>query len=88
MLAVEDEEIRAAMRRLAREAGVFAEPAGATGFAGLCRLALKGEIGEQERVVVLVTGNGLKDVQTAISAVDRQPQPVDANVEAVRSVLT
>jgi threonine synthase len=88
MLAVEDEEIRAAMRSLAREAGVFAEPAGATGFAGLRKLASQGEIDPAERVVVLVTGNGLKDVQTAISAVDRKPLPVDANVEAVRSVLT
>jgi threonine synthase len=87
MLAVEDEEIRTAMRRLAREAGIFAEPAGATGFAGLCRLASEGEIGPQERVVVLVTGNGLKDVQTAISAVDSRPLPVDANVEAIKNVL-
>lgn len=88
MLAVEDEEILTAMRRLAREAGIFAEPAGAAGFAGLCRLASKSEIDPQERVVVLVTGNGLKDVPTAISAVDRRPTPVDANVEAIRSVLT
>jgi threonine synthase len=87
MLAVEDDEILEAMRRLAREAGVFAEPAGATGFAGLCRLASQGEIGPGERVVVLVTGNGLKDVQTAISAVDRKPVPVDANIQAVKSVL-
>jgi threonine synthase len=87
MLAVEDDEIRTAMRRLAREAGVFAEPAGAAGFAGLCRLAEKGEIDPSERVVVLVTGNGLKDVQTAISAVDSQPLPVDANVQAVKNVL-
>jgi hypothetical protein len=34
-----------------------------------------------------VTGNGLKDVQTAISAVDRRPLPVDANVQAVKNVL-
>ena len=87
MLAVEDDEILAAMRDLARRAGIFAEPAGAAGFAGLCRLVSEGGIDPQERVVVLVTGNGLKDVQTAISAVDRKPVPVDANVEAVRSVL-
>jgi threonine synthase len=87
MLAVEDDEIRAAMRLLARRAGIFAEPAGAAGFAGLRRLASKGEIDPEERIVVLVTGNGLKDVQTAISAVDRKTLPVDANVEAVRSVL-
>jgi len=87
MLAVEDDEIRGAMRFLARRAGIFAEPAGATGFAGLRRLVSTGEIDPRERVVVLVTGNGLKDVQTAISAVDRKPLPVDANAGAVRSVL-
>jgi threonine synthase len=88
MLAVEDQEILEAMRRLARRAGIFAEPAGAAGFAGLCRLAGRERIGPKERVVVLVTGNGLKDVQTAISAVDRQVVPVDANVRAVKSVLS
>ncbi len=87
MVAVEDEEILAAMRRLAREAGVFAEPAGATGFAGLCRLAAARTIGRNERVVVLVTGNGLKDVATAIQAVDSRAIPVDADMAAVEAWL-
>ncbi|MBN2494803.1 MAG: threonine synthase [Deltaproteobacteria bacterium] len=87
MLAVEDEEILEAMRRLAREAGVFAEPAGATGFAGLCRMSREGLVGRDERAVVLVTGNGLKDVQTAIRAVERKPQAIDADLPALERYL-
>lgn len=85
MLAVEDVDILAAMRRLAREAGVFAEPAGATGFAGLAAARARDLVGADERVVCLVTGNGLKDVATAIRAVDRGTTGVDASIEAVQA---
>jgi threonine synthase len=87
LLAVEDEEILAAMRRLAREAGVFAEPAGAAAFAGLLRLREAGELGPRDRVAVVVTGNGLKDVPTAIRAVDREPCLLDPSLEAVAAWL-
>jgi threonine synthase len=88
MLAVEDQEILDAMRRLARQAGVFAEPAGATGFAGLSRLVSNGDLGPGERVVVLVTGNGLKDVATATRAVERKPRPVEPDLESVMAVTS
>ena len=39
------------------------------------------------RVVVLVTGNGLKDVATAIRAVERQPVPVEAELSSVLAAL-
>jgi len=87
MLAVEDEEILAAMRRLAREAGVFAEPAGAAAFAGLARLRAEGRLGRDERVVVLVTGNGLKDVATAIRAVEEKPTRIEPTPAAVAAWL-
>jgi threonine synthase len=83
MLAVADDAILDAMKRLAREAGVFAEPAGATGFAGLSILTDSGSIAKNERVVVLVTGNGLKDVATAIRAVTSKPHSIDADPAAV-----
>lgn len=60
------------MRQLGREAAIFAEPAGATGFAGLIKLA--NEIDPQELIVVLVTGNGLKDVESAIKATKKPPK--------------
>ncbi|HEY8875237.1 MAG TPA: threonine synthase [Desulfosporosinus sp.] len=69
MVAVSDEAILDAMRELGRTSGIFGEPAGVTGTAGLKALLEKGIIGADERVVSIVTGNGLKDVQNAIKAV-------------------
>ncbi len=68
MIAVPDEEILEAMRQLGRTAGIFGEPAGVTGTAGLQRLLEQGVIKAEEKVVSIVTGNGLKDVNNAIAA--------------------
>jgi len=84
---VSDEEIMAAMRNLARGAGVFAEPAGAAAYAGLVKLAHQGRIGPDERVVVLVTGNGLKDVQGAMRATASAVVPLEPTVEALRAAV-
>jgi threonine synthase len=85
-LAVSDEEILEAMRLLGRKAAVFAEPAGAAGFAGLRKLAQQGEIDPQERIVVLVTGNGLKDVDSAIQATG-QPELIEPSMSALRRLI-
>jgi len=85
-VAVSDDEILEAMRLLGREAAVFAEPAGAAGFAGLRKLALQGEIDPQERIVVLVTGNGLKDVDSAIRATG-QPELIEPTMSALRPLI-
>ncbi len=65
---VSDEEIMEAMRLLGRNAGVFAEPAGATGTAGVKKAVELGLIEKDASVVSVVTGNGLKDVNNAIRA--------------------
>jgi threonine synthase len=67
-VTVSDAEILAAMKTLAGGAAVFAEPAGAAGFAGLQKLAASGRIDRAENVVMIVTGNGLKDVPAAMQA--------------------
>jgi threonine synthase len=85
-VAVSDEEILEAMRLLGREAAVFAEPAGAAGFAGLSKLAARGEIDPEERIVVLVTGNGLKDVDSAIGATG-QPEIIEPTMAALRRLI-
>ncbi|MFQ5967565.1 MAG: threonine synthase [Acidimicrobiia bacterium] len=69
-LAVSDDEILAAIPILARGSGVFAEPAAAASYAGLVKAIGEGLVGADERVVVLATGNGLKDVPAAMQAVD------------------
>ena len=65
---VSDEEIMEAMRLLGAHAGVFAEPAGAAGTAGLKKAVELGLIEKNASVVSIVTGNGLKDVNNAIRA--------------------
>ena len=69
-LAVEvsDEEILEAMRALGRVQGVFAEPAGAAGMAGLMKASRDGLVPADAAAVALVTGNGLKDTRNAIRA--------------------
>ena len=64
-VTVSDAEILAAIPELARKSGVFGEPAGAAGFAGFKKMARLGGLRNDERVVVVVTGNGLKDIESA-----------------------
>jgi len=54
-----------AIPELARTTGVFGEPAGVTGFAGFRKYADEGRLAREERVVLMVTGNGLKDIESA-----------------------
>ena len=80
MVAVSDEAILEAMRVLGKTSGIFGEPAGVTGTAGLKVLVEKGVIGADEKVVSIVTGNGLKDVQNAIKAVG-EPIKVEPSLQ-------
>lgn len=59
--AVSDEQILAAYRLVARHEGVFVEPASAAGIAGLLAEHAAGRVTPEERIVITVTGNGLKD---------------------------
>ena len=67
-ITVSDEEILAAEKNLARFTGVFAEPSGAASYAGLLRLLHEGKIARDERVVLLVTGSGLKSIDAVVEA--------------------
>ena len=67
---VSDEEIIAAIPLLARETGVFAEPAAAAAYAGFMKLCESGGIASDERVLLMLTGNGLKDIDNARRAVN------------------
>jgi len=65
-VTVSDEQILAAEKELARQTGVFAEPSGAASYAGLLRLRDEGKITQDERVVLLVTGSGLKSIDAVV----------------------
>jgi threonine synthase len=66
---VDDDAILAAIPALARGCGVFAEPAAAAAYAGLRAAVAADLVAPDERVVVLATGTGLKDVPAAMRAV-------------------
>src|SRR3954470_21339437 len=62
--AVTDDEIRAGVRLLAETTGIFTETAGGVTTATLAKLAERGDIDPGERVVLLITGDGLKTIDT------------------------
>ena len=72
-ITVSDEEILAAIPEVARGSGVFGEPAGVASYAGLKKAVGQGRIDPAWTVVLLVTGNGLKDV-AAVMKVTGQPR--------------
>jgi len=82
---VSDEEILQAIPALGRGCGVFAEPAGAASYAGLLKALEQGLLQRDERVVVLVTGNGLKDVASARKAVG-EPFVIDPTMDEVERI--
>ncbi len=67
---VSDDEILAAQRLMATKGGIFGEPASAASLAGLIKLSRKGTDFSQKRVVCVVTGTGLKDVDTALKGAE------------------
>ena len=85
-VSVSDEEILGSIPMLARKAGVFGEPAGVAGAAGVKRAVESGIIDPSESVAIIVTGNGLKDIQSAIRAAGR-PISVRPDIEEVRKAV-
>jgi threonine synthase len=85
-VAVADEEILESITLLARKAGVFGEPAGVAGAAGVRRAVATGMIGHNESVALVMTGNGLKDIQSAIRAAGHAIS-VKPEIDEVREAL-
>lgn len=84
--AVTDDEILEAYRLLARTEGLFVEPASAASVAGLLKKARAGAI-RGGRAVAILTGNGLKDPDTAISQYVPNITKAAATVEGVERAL-
>jgi threonine synthase len=88
--AVEDEKILTAQKILAAEVGIFVEPGSAASVAGLLDRAEAGVIPAGARIVLTVTGHGLKDPQWGLRLADgtqAEPTVVDASTSEVASVL-
>ena len=77
---VSDGEIMAAQKLLGTSCGVFGEPAGVTGTAGLKKLCAQGKLSPDATAVSVVTGNGLKDVANAIKAAG-EPLHIEPDLE-------
>ncbi|MBL8045983.1 MAG: threonine synthase [Anaerolineales bacterium] len=85
-LTVSDDEILEAMRQLARRAAVFAEPAAATAYAGLVKAVHHNLLAPNSSVVVVNTGNGLKDVKSALRAAGEATR-LEPSLEALKKEL-
>ncbi len=89
-LRVSDDDILAGIPVLARGSGVFAEPAAAAAYAGLVTAVDRGLVGAADRVVVLSTGSGLKDVPSAMKAVAMartEPMRIAPSLSALQQAL-
>ena len=87
---VTDDQILEAYCLLARLEGVFCEPASAASIAGLIQLCREGAFADSPdaTIVCTLTGHGLKDPATAISAAaGTEPEAVEATMEAVRGAI-
>lgn len=86
MINTSDDEIREAVRQTGRLTGIFAEPAAATAVAGIAAARREGVIDAHGDVVAFITGNGLKDIAGALSAVGR-PHEIRPEMDQVRSIV-
>jgi threonine synthase len=84
--AVSEDEIRAGIALLAREAGIFTETAGGVTVATLARLAAEGEIDPHERVVLVITGDGLKTLDAVRGTFERAE--IEASVDAFEAAFS
>jgi threonine synthase len=80
---VSDKDILAAQSWLARNEGIFVEPASAASVAGLFQLGKTGV----HRIVLTVTGHGLKDPDVAMTTGDYRPVEAEADLVAIRNIL-
>jgi threonine synthase len=85
-VTVSDNEILAAITEVARGCGVFGEPAGVTPYAGLKRAVEQDRIDPDWTIVLLVTGNGLKDVTSAMK-VAGEPRTIPPDPEALNDLF-
>jgi threonine synthase len=82
---VSDDEVRAGIRLLAETTGIFTETAGGTTTATLAKLAERGDIDADERVVLVITGEGLKTLDAVRGSFE--VHEIDANLTSFEAVV-
>ncbi len=71
---VSDQNILSAQQRLAGEKGIFCEPSAAAAFAGFLKYHLENPLGSTDKIVILITGSGMKDLDSAEKAISKNKQ--------------
>lgn len=84
--SVTDKEILAAYRMVAAKEGLFVEPSSAAGIAGLLKYKRAGRLEKGKKIVITVTGNGLKDVGWVLDDA-KSPIVIKANVRAAAEAI-
>ena len=84
---VTDEEILSSYKLVARSEGIFVEPACAAPLAGLIHCIRDGKIPIGSKIVVTLTGHGLKDPDNAINVAGAEPKVIPPQLDAVKRVL-
>ena len=88
--SVTDEEILSAYRLVAGKEGIFVEPSSAAGIAGLIKKKSEGKLPSGKKIVITVTGNGLKDVQWILDGVSEghgAPIVIPVNAQRAAEVI-
>ncbi len=85
-IAVSDTEILNASSMLAKNTGIFSEPAAAAAFAGMLRYWKTGMLNEHSNNVVLLTGSGLKDINSMTNFI-KMPEAIKPDIDALKLLL-
>ncbi|MDI6807650.1 MAG: threonine synthase [Candidatus Eisenbacteria bacterium] len=83
---VSDDEILKTIKYLAEKTGIFAEPAGVTSFAGFLKMFKERKVHSASTVVCLITGNGLKDIDSALK-VSGSPETIDPQISELEKIV-
>jgi threonine synthase len=81
IIRVSDQSILEAQHYMAANGGIFSEPAGATAFAGF--MEVKSTLDSKAQVVIISTGNGLKDVASALKGITAPENSIQSVQEAL-----
>ncbi len=87
IFTVTDDEILHASSILAKNTGIFTEPAASTAFAGLISYQKSGKIAEKSNNVVLLTGSGLKDLKS-VSNMVKMPESTEPKIENLKKIFS
>ncbi|MEW6557057.1 MAG: threonine synthase [Elusimicrobiota bacterium] len=85
-IEVSDDEILKSIKEIAENEGIFSEPAAATSFAGFKKAVKENKIKDNETVVCLLTGNGLKDIESAMK-IAGEPILIEPEIAEVKKIL-